>query len=232
MRARVYFATSSDIKFQQYASIAEDFDIEVVRGTVISSAMTEPQGSSHDIRELTNLVFHPLRLSARFISTAAQTPYFVEDTMLVIDALSNYSAGHIGLPGPDTKNWWLNLGAEGVLRVLQGADNRHAHFIAQIGVYYGAGRYSHHKSELPGFITNSVRSSEAAYKEFPITNPYFFHSIFGLTPDGPTLAELNSVSFKLYDYRRACFGKFAREVIKMRDLTHAEEAVEQLRLAL
>src|ERR1017187_9852414 len=113
MATRVFFATSRDLKFRQYAHIAAEHDIRTLRGTVISGALTEPQGSSSDIREMSDLVFHPLRLSSRFISRAGQVPYFVEDTMLVIEGISNQQGGHIGLPGPDTKNWWLNLGAQG-----------------------------------------------------------------------------------------------------------------------
>src|SRR5215207_9356956 len=99
---RLYFATSSDIKFNQYVEIAKDYGITLRRGTSVSRSLTEPQGSSSDVREMSNLVFHPLRLSARFVTSAGQVPYFVEDTMLIIEAFSNRALGHIGLPGPDT----------------------------------------------------------------------------------------------------------------------------------
>ena len=212
MTVRAYFATSSDIKFQQYAHIAAALGITILRGMVISSALMEPQGSSNDVRQMSNLVFHPLRLSARFIATSGQLPYFVEDTMLVIDGLSNHGAGHIGLPGPDTKNLWLNLGASGLLDLIAGLQNRSARFICQIGVLYGAGNYSYHQAETRGFITRSVRINDNSHKMFPATNPHFFHSIFGLTPDGPSLAELDSETFPLYDYRKACFEKFGVEL--------------------
>jgi inosine/xanthosine triphosphate pyrophosphatase family protein len=230
MATRVYFATSSEVKFRQYAHIAVDYDILVLRGTVISSALTEPQGSSSDIRQMSNLVFHPLRLSARFVSTAGQIPYFVEDTMLVIDGISNHQAGHIGLPGPDTKNWWLNLGAKGVLKLVEDLNDRSARYICQIGIYYGAGHYSYHQAETRGFITSEERVLDDSLRTFPATNPYFFHSIFGLTPAGPTLAELDADAFKAHDYRRACFQKVALDIQRNAQSAKFEGSIQQLGL--
>jgi inosine/xanthosine triphosphate pyrophosphatase family protein len=230
MLARAYFATSSDIKFRQYAHIAADYDIQIERGTVISSALTEPQGSSNDIREMSNLVFHPLRLSARFVSMSGQTPYFVEDTMLVVDGISNYEAGQIGLPGPDTKNWWLNLGAKGTLKLLESLVDRKARYICQIGIFYGAGHYSFHQAETRGFITTEERTLVDSVKKFPATNPYFFHSIFGITPEGPTLAELDGTTFRTYDYRRACFEKLAVDLARVMRSLNFENSRKQLEL--
>jgi inosine/xanthosine triphosphate pyrophosphatase family protein len=228
MTIRLYFATSSEVKFRQYAYIAEDHGISIVRGTVVSDSLTEPQGSSSDIRDMSNLVFHPLRLSARFVSSAGQIPYFVEDTMLIINAISNHRDGHIGLPGPDTKNWWLNLGAQGVLKLLRDVVDRSARYVCQIGIFFGAGHYSYYQAETQGFITGRESANDEAFKTFPKTNPYFFHSIFGLTPEGPTLADLNSEEFSKYDYRRACFGKTVAELRRFEETEQFERSLHQL----
>jgi inosine/xanthosine triphosphate pyrophosphatase family protein len=134
--------------------------------------------------------------------------------MLVVDAISDLAGGHIGLPGPDTKNWWLNLGAQGLLTLLNSFENRRARYICQIGIYYGAGNYSYHAAELEGYIAHEMRTTESAFRDFPETNPYFFHSVFALAADGPTLAELDGPSFTAVDYRRKCFKKVAQEAAR------------------
>nr|WP_321258869.1 non-canonical purine NTP pyrophosphatase [uncultured Pseudodesulfovibrio sp.] len=202
----IYFGTSSNVKLDQYTVIGSDYGIKVEQGVVVSSAMLEPQLDSSLPDGLSTIVTHPLKLSSRFVARKSQIPYMVEDTMMVVDYFSNNnSQGQLGLPGPDTKNWWLNLGAEGLLHLLSGETRRSAKFYCQIGIYCGPGIYITDEFVVNGEISKCVRFSSAAIDDFPRSNPHYFHSIF--IPEGSdmTLGEMPSAIFEKYDYRRKCF---------------------------
>jgi len=215
LKRTLYFATTSNVKFDQYAFIFKDFGFDIERATTVASALTEPQydPSRPDADE--SMVNHPLRQIARFAEKWGQIPYMIEDTSLVVDALSKKKAGASGLPGADTKSWWRNLGAEGLLRLLENETARSATFYCQIGVYLGRGHYDFARSELRGRIALDARQGEIALRNIPRTNPFFFHSIF--EPDGyeSTIAELDVETFCEVDYRRKCAANIADRLVKV-----------------
>lgn len=208
----LYFATTSSVKFDQYSYIFRELGFDLHRATTVASALTEPQyDPEHPAGEL-SLVNHPLRQVARFAEKWGQLPYMVEDTMLVIDALSNEKSGPAGLPGADTKSWWRNLQVEGVLRLLRDEAHRSATFYCQIGVYLGQGKYAFAQAELKGCISTAARESADAVRDFPRTNPFYFHKIFQPEGCSKTLAELSSDEFQRIDYRRRCASIIAKRL--------------------
>lgn len=210
----LYFATTSRVKFDQYSSIFQELDFDIQRATTVASALAEPQyDPEHPGAEL-SLVNHPLRQVARFAEKWGQLPYMVEDTMLVIDALSKEKSGPAGLPGADTKNWWRNLEVEGVLRLLRDETHRSATFYCQIGVYLGQGKYDFVQSELKGRIATESRESPDAVANTPKTNPFYFHKIFEPENYSKTIAELGIEDFQRIDYRRRCACKIAERLKK------------------
>ncbi len=146
----LYFSTTSDIKFAQYSLIFDELGFRLERGTSIASVMVEPQHQEDQDQGATLLVGHPLRLAARFAERSGQVPYLVEDTTLVVAALSRNGLSPSGLPGADTKNWWRNLGAEGMLQLLRDAQGREAAFRCQIGAYLDQGDYLYLSVHLTG----------------------------------------------------------------------------------
>jgi len=211
-RSIVYFATTSDVKFAQYERIFQDHSIELRRGTAISSALVEPQVDYSGEGQAISVVSHPLRQAARFAAKAHQVPYLIEDTMLFIAAFSKDFENLVGLPGPDTKNWWHNLGAQGVLRLLEDCPDRRATFACQLGLYLGESRYAFAFASLRGSLSLSVRESQAAYDDRPVSNPYYFHQIFVPDGDTRTIAEMPGVDFARVDYRRRCVERLLAEV--------------------
>jgi inosine/xanthosine triphosphate pyrophosphatase family protein len=220
----LFFATTSSVKFDQYSSIFRVLGFTLYRATTVASALAEPQfDPEHPSGEL-SLVNHPLRQVARFAEKWGQLPYMVEDTMLVIDALSNEKSGPAGLPGADTKSWWRNLQAEGVLRLLRDQAHRSATFYCQIGVYLGQGKYAFAQSNLKGCISTEVRESADALANFPNTNPFYFHTIFQPEGSPKTIAELGSDEFQIIDYRRQCASKIVERLSE--DLIEARRQME------
>ncbi len=212
----VYFATSSDVKLRQYQHIFAQLGHQVVRASTVLGSVAEPQADP-DLRDAEQaLVSHPLRQVARFVERAGTLPYVIEDTMLVIDALSRRQRDPLGLPGADTKSWWRNLGSEGLLSLLEGRERRGAMYVCQLGAYLGKGQYVFKKSVLMGTISPARRSSEAALRDVPVSNPHFFHDIF--MPDGrqSTLAEMEGPAFASVDYRGACARSLMDELGKLR----------------
>ena len=207
-----YFATSSDVKYRQYKEIFKSLNVSLIQAPSLTK-LIEPQiENEEDIWDL--IVSHPLKLTARFVAKKNLFPFILEDTMLSIDALSNRESGGIGLPGSDTKNWWKNLGNEGILKLLRDEKNRGATFICTMGAIIGNSQYCFATSKIRGKISNEIRFSESSYSNFPKTNPYFFHMIF--IPEGisKTYAEMNVSEFKKFDYRRKCATLLYRKLLR------------------
>lgn len=214
-RPVLFFVTTSDVKYRQYEIIFDDLGVELRRAIFRPSLLIEPQVEASDPDSELRIVLHPLELLADLMAENNQLPFFVEDTMLFIDKFSKEPGGFNGLPGADTKNWWYNLGAEGVLQLLNGSGNRSARFRCQIAVYIRPDLRHFEQSELRGRIADGIRFSSRAEQEFPRCNPFFFHSIF--EPDGchMTLGELLGTDFPRYDYRRQCAEKLVTSLREM-----------------
>jgi inosine/xanthosine triphosphate pyrophosphatase family protein len=208
----IYFATTSDVKLKQYTLIFREIGFELVRAPMIASAFIEPQVDPSQPDSELIVVAHPLRQAARFAEKINCIPYMKEDTMLTIRALSAATSQGAGLPGPDTKSWWRNLGAEGVLRVLKGKRDRTAIFTCHIGAYLGKGQYRFAQASINGQISTVARVSKRAEKDFPRSNPFFFHSIFEPEGSSLTLAEMNGREFQTHDYRRKCAKELCKEL--------------------
>ncbi len=207
----VYFATTSQVKFDQYSVIFADHGVELRRATSVSSILIEPQATDEPSSDV-NIVAHPLRIAARFLTRLGQFPYMIEDTMLFIEAFCANPIASNGLPGADTKNWWANFGDTGVIRLMEGYENRAARYVCQLGAYLGAHRYVFDRYTAGGNISDSPRISEKAKRDYPRSNPNHFHSIF--VPDGAieTLGEMDAKCFVRYDYRRRCAESFLTQL--------------------
>lgn len=209
-----FFATTSNVKFRQYKPIFAEYGIELRRGTAITSVLVEPQADYTVDPAGISIISHPLRQTARFVAKMGQLPYMIEDTMLFIGDLSKDIERFIGLPGADTKNWWHNLGSQGVLRILKNAVTRRAAFACQLGVYLGGSTYVFARATLFGSISLEARVSQIARDEVPLSNPYFFHEIFVPENEERTLAELSGRDFSHHDYRRRCVTSLFSELLK------------------
>ena len=158
----IYFATSSKIKFEQYKTIFRDLGFELRLPKFDKSLVVEPQiepADVGDVGEECTVVRHVLESLYDHMEKSDQLPFFVEDTMLIIDALSKDPDKAHGLPGADTKNWWYHLGDDGLLKLLNGQYHRNARFTCQIGLCLGKGRYHYAKGTMKGTIAKEKRIS-------------------------------------------------------------------------
>jgi XTP/dITP diphosphohydrolase len=207
---KLYFATSSDIKFDQYEMIFGNFGYSLYKAPLIIN-LIEPQ-LNDEKGDFELLVSHPLRLVARFVSRQGLIPYIVEDTLLIIKAFSNVKNTKFGLPGADTKNWWNNLRNEGLLELMREIDDRDAEFISVIGGYFGGKNYIFSEERASGSISREVLIDASVYNDLPSTNPYFFHSVFIPKGADKTYAQMKKEEFADYDYRRRNVQKFLKQL--------------------
>jgi len=199
------------VKFEQYNSIFSDFDCFLAKPSNLSGNIIEPQLENiADAHEL--IVSHPLKSNARFILKYNNTPFMLEDTMLVINCFSKKENRTVGLPGHDTKNWWNNLGNEGVLYFLENETDRTAFFMCTIGVLIESGIYIYASEKVEGTIAYNIAFSEKAYEQLPETNPFYFHQIFIPSGANETYACMQANEFKQFDYRRKCVQKIIKKM--------------------
>lgn len=113
----LYFQTTNIHKFNEAKEILADHDIIIKH---VPQEYVEIQGDT-----LENVV-----LSA--LSSNPEENLFIEDAGLFIEALK-------GFPGVYSSYVWDTLGNHGVLKLMQGLDNRDAEFVSIVGLKHKDG---------------------------------------------------------------------------------------------
>ncbi len=219
--AKFYFSTSSEEKRKQFTWLFSLYNLNLDFYD-ISNLLIEPQIDAPTIESEKMLVSHPIKFASRFIK---KKPFIVEDTMLFIEEFNQNYDVNPELPGLDTKRWWRQLGNDGVLKLLSESNKRKAKYVSQIGCYINAKQYYFGRGELSGVIAQIPSISDESIKNFPKTNPWFFHQIF--IPDGYNvpLSLLSASDFTMVDYRRKALENLLNN---LHDDVHGDS--EQLRL--
>jgi XTP/dITP diphosphohydrolase len=127
-------------------------------------ALDIPEHRSDDVREIA-------RSKAEYAYEKLGTPIIVDDTGFSIDALK-------GFPGPYAAYVLAAIGNEGILKLLDGVENREAHFTTAIAFADERG-----SRVFPGTIHGKITKSPRGSKGFG------YDPIFEW--EGRTLAELS-----------------------------------------
>lgn len=114
------FVTSNEGKFREAREIAKIYSIEI---EWLKKEYDEPQGSSLEEIALK---------SAKILSREIKKPFFIEDSGLFIESLN-------GFPGPYSSYVFKTIGNEGIIRLMEGIENRKAYFKAVIAYFDGSG---------------------------------------------------------------------------------------------
>ncbi|WP_167399429.1 non-canonical purine NTP pyrophosphatase [Prosthecochloris sp. ZM] len=201
----LFFSTTNSRKKELYQFIFNNYNIKLVFVSP-KIRLTEPQVESAELIEEQNIVQFPLKILSRFIT---KKPFVVEDTMLFIEFF-NTKHDKWELPGYDTKRWWKQIGADGILKIIGDSSRRNAKFASQMGAYVDKNEYFFGRGEISGKISTEIRITEDDLMLG--TYPHFFHSIF--IPDGAnkTLAEMNIYEYSKYDYKRKCVVDFIKNL--------------------
>jgi len=136
----VIFVTSNEGKYREARAIGEKYGIEV---GWIRREYLEPQGN--DLEEIA-------RLSAELLSRDINSPFFLEDSGLFVKALN-------GFPGPYSSYVFKTIGNEGILKLMEGVDDRSAYFLAVVA-YWDGEKVRTFTGKVEGKISREMRGDK------------------------------------------------------------------------
>ncbi|MDD3493220.1 MAG: XTP/dITP diphosphatase [Candidatus Thermoplasmatota archaeon] len=116
MSQKIYFVTGNPGKYAEMRDLLTGFDLR--RKTV-----PYPEVQADDLEAVA-------RFGLRWLRDRVEAPFILEDAGLFIDALH-------GFPGVYSAYVFATLGNRGILRLLEGVENRRARFRSVIGLYDG-----------------------------------------------------------------------------------------------
>lgn len=177
----LFFATGNMHKVEEVRLILKDYSLKVeqvnVKGVEIQADKVEEVA----------------RASAMAAAQTEGIPIFVEDTGLFLEALN-------GFPGPYASYVHATIGRRGVLKLLNGVENRKAEFKSAVA-------FCSPKEEpvcFIGYVIGRISFEERGVQGFG------YDSIF--EPDGgrgKTFAEMNADEKNIYSHRARAIKKFA-----------------------
>ncbi len=132
---RVRFVTSNEHKYVEVRRmLSEVAEVEWVR-------MEYPEIQASALEEVAEF-------SAKWLEGKVKEPYFLEDSGLFIESLR-------GFPGPFSSYVYKTIGNEGILKLMEGMDNRRAVFRSVIALVDG--ELHLFVGSSPGEIAHEVR---------------------------------------------------------------------------
>ncbi|WP_457548820.1 XTP/dITP diphosphatase [Archaeoglobus sp.] len=167
----VYFVTSNEGKFREAKEIGKRYEVNV---EWIRREYLEPQGK--DLEEIA-------KISAKLLANEIDKPFFLEDSGLFIQALN-------GFPGPYSSYVFKTIGNEGILKLMNGVEDRSAYFLAVIAFWDGE-KVLTFKGKVEGKIAKEMRGDKG----------FGFDPIFEY--NGKTFAEMGEEKNEVSHRRRA-----------------------------
>jgi len=174
---KVIFVTSNEGKFREAKSIGEKYGIEV---EWIKEEYLEPQGN--DLKEIA-------KKSAELLANKIKKPFFIEDSGLFIPALK-------GFPGPYSSFVFKTIGNEGILKLMEGVEDRRAYFLAVVAFFDGKNVLTF-EGRVDGRIATEMRGDKG----------FGFDPIFEY--NGRTFAEMGEEKNEVSHRRRALEALFS-----------------------
>ncbi len=168
---KVRFITSNRGKFEEMRNIGERFGIEVEWERL---EYLEPQGKDLEF---------VAKKSAEMLAGKVEAPFFIEDSGLFVDSLN-------GFPGVYSSFVFKTIGNEGILKLMEGVENRKARFICVIAFSDGKDVKTF-RGEVEGEIATEKRG-EGGFGYDPI-----------FEVEGVTFAEMGERKYELSHRRRA-----------------------------
>ena len=124
-------------------------------------------------------------------------PFFVEDAGLFVEALN-------GFPGPYSSYVYKTIGCEGILKLLEGLDNRKAYFLSVVALKAPGLGDVVFNGKVNGIIASEMRGEKG----------FGFDPIF--IPDGceKTFAEMSIEEKSRYSHRGKALRKMGEWIVK------------------
>ncbi len=176
----LYFITGNKGKYLEVSELAKEYNIKI---EMLKTEKIEIQ--SDDIKEIA-------LFSARWVSTKLNTkiPIIVEDAGLFIESLN-------GFPGPYSSYVYRTIGINGILKLLEGVENRHAFFRAVVVFEHPVLGEHIFEGVVHGEISRVPRGSKG----------FGFDPIFIPFGEKRTFAELSPHEKNKFSHRARAFRK-------------------------
>jgi len=184
----IYFATNNIHKFNEARLILAEYNIAV--------AMLRAKTPEIQDDNIENIA----KLGAVETSRKTHLPVIVEDAGLFINALN-------GFPGPYSSYVYQTLGKEGILRLLEGCENRRARFKSAIAFHGPGMKTKCFLGVVEGKISNTARG-ESGFGFDPIFEPDKFPS--------RTFGELSVEEKNKVSHRSRALRRFAEWYLKIK----------------
>lgn len=180
------FATSNRHKFEEAEKIAAEYDLELQHTDIV---YIEIQAD-----ELEDIAKPSAQQACRLVGG----PCFVEDAGLFIEALG-------GFPGPYSSYVFKTLGNNGVLKLMEGIDNRRAEFRSAVAYCEQGSDPYVFLGKTPGTISENKRGDKG----------FGYDPIF--MPDrgeGGTFSEMSTEMKNMFSHRAESIEKLVKWYIR------------------
>ena len=184
---KLFFATGNIHKLNEVKPIAERYGI-CLEQMIESRAKVEIQSS--DLIEIARYaVLENYKLFKK--------PVLVEDAGLFIEALN-------GFPGPYSSYVYKTIGVNGILKLMEGVDNRRAYFMSVAAIVYE-----------PFFIIETARVEGVITKEPRGSGGFGFDPIFVPRGSKKTFAEMSIDEKNMYSHRAKAVSKAFSKLVHL-----------------
>jgi len=181
----LFFATSNEAKFREISEIASTYGLKVKLARLRT---VEIQHES-----LVEIARYSLRQALRRV----RAPVFVEDAGLFIEALN-------GFPGPYSSHAYKTLGVRGILKLLEGVEDRRAYFLSAIAFGGPGFRVKVFTGKISGVIALEARGESG----------FGFDPIFKPEGCSQTFAEMGVEGKNKYSHRAKAFRSLAEWLLE------------------
>jgi len=181
---RVYFATSNVHKIKEATQVAKEYGVELV-----PTQAPKIELQSDNLRDV---AVYAAVLAYQHV----KAPVIVEDAGLFVIALK-------GFPGPYSSYVYKTIGVNGLLKLMEGIEDRRAYFLSVVAFAYDEGVKVFY-GRVYGEIAREARGSKG----------FGFDPIFIPKGSTKTFAEMDVEEKNRYSHRAHAIRRFCEWLVK------------------
>ncbi|MEM1525728.1 MAG: XTP/dITP diphosphatase [Ignisphaera sp.] len=186
---KLYFATNNKHKLEEAQKVLNKYCVCL---ELIDVKKIEIQSELLD-----DIARYAVLEAYRFV----KKPVIVEDSGIFIEVLK-------GFPGPFSNYVYKTIGLNGILKLLEGENNRRARFEAVVALALNEGEVRMFKGVAEGFIAYEIRGSKG----------FGFDPIFiPVEGDGRTFAEMDTEEKNKFSHRGRAFEALGKWIVANKD---------------
>lgn len=190
----IYFATGNPNKIKEANIILKD--LNNINIEQIKCPYPEIQGTLEEVSEFgAKYVYEKINYENHRFSNPVGKPIIVEDSGFFIEELNRF-------PGTYSKYVQETIGNEGILKLLEGKENRNAYFKTVIG-YCDENGVKLFKGIVRGKVSEEIRSKGFGFA---------YDSIFIPEGEDRTFAEMTAEEKSGISHRKRAFEEFKKHL--------------------